>query len=107
MRMIAKGVTRIVLHMADQHIMPVSDVKRSVRGELQVYRPEVFVVRLYKILAMAAPVAGAIICQRMLFCAQEAYCIIDEKITLNIVGKMTARNKLKPGGRTHAMFFLY
>jgi hypothetical protein len=61
MYMIAKWVSGVVLHVTNQDVMPVGDIQGTIRGELQVYWPEVPVIRLYKILAMIAFITSAIV----------------------------------------------
>ena len=54
---------------------------------------------------MAAAKAGAIIKHLMLFCTQESDRIVDQKITLHFIGKMSAGDKFKSGGWSNFVFF--
>src|SRR5690606_28942133 len=103
MRMITKWVTRIVLHMSDQHIMPVGNIQRTIRSKFKIDRPEV-IVRLYEqILSVPAFITGAFVGKRMLLGSQETNGIVDQEIALHLIWEMATGYKFQPRGRSHTV----
>ena len=65
--LIAVWVTNVVLHVADDDVLPVGDIERSVAADLEVGRSEVAVAGDEQILGLSAPdVALVIIFHRVL-----------------------------------------
>src|SRR5690606_4515337 len=46
MRLVPIGITKVVLHVTDQRVVPVHDIKSSVRPELEGNRSEIAIGRL-------------------------------------------------------------
>src|SRR5690625_6520997 len=63
MSVIPKRIAGVVLHMPDQHVMPVCNIERAVGGELQIHRPEIGIISPEQILTVAAAVARSVILQ--------------------------------------------
>src|SRR5690625_7909378 len=89
MSVIPKRIAGVVLHMPDQHVMPVCNIERAVGGELQIHRPEIGIISPEQILTVAAAVARSVILQGVLLGAQES----DRKI-----GRASCRGRVRTGG---------
>ena len=89
--LIAVWVTNVVLHVADDDVLPVGDIERSVAADLEVGRSEVAVAGDEQILGLSAPdVALVIIFHRVLLDAKEANGVADEKVTVVFLWEMIA-----------------
>ena len=104
--MVAQGITGGVLHVADELVVPVHDVKRAVGSELQVHRPKVGIAGDKKVVPMAAAIAGSVIFESMLFGAEKADAVVQNVVALRFVREMTAGDKFQAGGWTDAVFSL-
>src|SRR5690606_7067184 len=67
MGMVAQWVTLVVLHVANQYVVPINDIQRAVGREFHVNGPEVRVVRLHQVLSMVTAIARSILHHSMLF----------------------------------------
>ena len=101
MDMVAHRVTRAVLHVPDERIVPVGDVQGTIRRELHGDRPEITVGRLQEVLAEGQGETGAILAHGMLLGAEEADGVIDQDIALDVVREMAAADELETGGGAH------
>src|SRR5690625_6085484 len=95
MSVIPKRIAGVVLHMPDQHVMPVCNIERAVGGELQIHRPEIGIISPEQILTVAAAVARSVILQGVLLGAQESDRIVNQEITLYFVRTVTAGYKIQ------------
>lgn len=93
MSVVAQGIAGGVLHVADELVMPVNNIKRSVGSKLQVHRPKIGIAGDKKIVPMAAAIAGSIVFQRVLFGAEKADAVVEDVVALRFVRKMTAGDK--------------
>lgn len=103
---IAQGIAGGVLHVADELVVPVHDVKRSVGGKLQVHRPKVGIAGDKQVLPMAAAIAGSVIFESVLFGAEKADAVVQNVVALHFVREMAAGDKFQAGGWTDAVFSL-
>ena len=102
MGLIAVWVTNVVLHVADDDVLPVGDIERSIAADLEVGRAEVAVAGDEQILGLSAPdVALVIIFHRVLLDAEEANGVADEKVTVVFLGndRWKGCHWNRPGGR--------
>ena len=106
MEMIPKGITGAVLHVPDQHVVPVYQVKGSVRGEFHIHRAEVAILAAYEIHPVLTGVAGGALIERVDFGPEKSNGVVDKPVSLHGVWKMTAGDKLQTRGRTNAVGFL-
>ena len=65
-REVAQGVTGIVLHVANQDIMPVDHIQRAIGSELEIHGTEIAIGRLQKIVTRGGLVARAIVLDAVL-----------------------------------------
>src|SRR3546814_3081068 len=99
--MVAERVAGGVLQMADQDVVPVNEVQGAVRSEFHVNRAEIAVIRNEEVLPVVAFVAGAIVFHCVLFHPQEADGIVDQQITLHLIGEMTAGYEFQARSEEH------
>ena len=85
MHMVTQGITCIVLHVADQYIVPVKEIQGSIWSKLHVHRAKVSVAALNQVLAMRTHIPGPIINHRMLLHPQESNRVVDQQISLNLI----------------------
>ena len=99
--MVAQWIAGVVLHVADQGVVPVDDVERAVGCEFEVHWAEVGIGGFEQILAKFGFVADSVIDDRMLFNSEKPDVVAKQHIALNFVGEMAGGNELKPGGGAH------
>ena len=98
---VAHRVAGAVLHMADEGVMPVGDVERTIRRELHGDRPEIAVGRLQEVLTEGQAEAGAILAHGVLLGTEEADGVVDQDVALDVIREMAAADELEAGGGTH------
>ena len=99
MGVVAVRVAERVLHVADQRIEPVDDVKRSIRPELEGDRPEIGVGRLQERLDRRARESRAVFLDAIPQNALEADVVVQKVVALGVVGEMTAVDQLAAARR--------
>ena len=102
---VAAGVTHIVLHVADDDVLPVGHVHGAVAADFEIRRAEVAIFgRLDEVLGFrAAHVAVFIGLHRVLLDAEEADGVEDEEIALIFLGKVWAGNHAVGGHGAHRL----
>ena len=88
--MVAVGIPGAVLHMADQSVLPVHHVKRTIGGEFQVGRSEVQVFGYEQVLAVLSREARVLVDHLVLFDTEEADVVVDQDAALHFIGKVPA-----------------
>ena len=101
MNVITQRISGIMLHVADQSIVPIGYVKRSIRGEFQIDRPKIQVVRRKQVLTPFGSETRSLLHQLMLFSSKEANSIVEKQVTLNVLRKVGAGYDLQAGCRAH------
>ena len=99
--MIAVGVTGVVLHVANQSILPIHHVKRTVGSKLQVGWAEVEVLGYQEIVTVFGGEAGVLIHHLVLLDAEKADVVVDQDVALNLVREMATGHELDPGSWAH------
>ena len=102
---IAIRVPGIVLHMADQNIVPVDQVKRTVRSKFHIHWPEVRIISRNQILAMFTLKTGFGSLHSMLLGSQKSNGVIDQKVSLNFIRKVAAGYEFQARSGAHLMSF--
>ena len=100
MGVVAHWIASAVLHVADEHIMPVGDIERAVGGKLHRDRTEITVLGLQQVLPESQFVACAVFRDSVLLRAEEADSVVDNQIALNVIGEMAAADEVQAGGWT-------
>ena len=96
---VAHRVAGAVLHVADERVVPVREVERTIGGELHRDRAEITVLGLQEVLAEGQLEARALLRNRVLLGAEEADRVVDQDIALDVVGEVAAAHELEAGGR--------
>ena len=100
---VAVGIACVVLHVADERIMPVDEVERAVRGELEVHRAEVAVGRGEEVAVGLAGEAGAVVGLLAEADAEEADGVADHEVALLRFREVTRRDEFGARRRTGAL----
>ena len=90
-------VAEVVLHVADDRVLPVEEVDGAVRPDLDVRRAEVRVGRGEDRLDLGAGEAGAVVLDLVLQDALEADHVGDEQVALVLLGEVPAGEDLDAG----------
>ena len=77
MNVVTQWVTGVVLHVANQNIMPVNDVQRAVRSKFHVNGSEISIFAHKQIHAVLAFKTRTVVLQSMLFHPQKSNRIVD------------------------------
>ena len=100
-RVVAVGVADVVLHVADDHVVPVGDVERAVGAHDRVGGPEVAVLALEERPHRGAPDLArlparvvAVAVEVILLHAEEPDRVADEEVLLHVVGEVRRRDDL-------------
>ena len=97
MLVIAIGVARAVLHVANEGIVPVDEIERSVGCEFHVDGSKVGIGSVNEILSEGAFESRAIVAESVLFGAEKSDGVIDENIALDLVGEVAAGDDFESG----------
>jgi hypothetical protein len=95
MGMIPVGIARIVLHVSDQRVVPIDQVKGTVWRKLEVDGSEIPVIGLQEVLSELRGIPRSILCQPMLLDPKESDVVPDKDITLHLVGEVSAAHDLE------------
>ena len=92
--MVAVRVARIVLHVANENVLPIDDIERAVGCKFKIDGPKVKVLGDKKILAKLRGEAGAVLDDLMLLGTEKTNGVIVEDITLHLFRKMATAHEL-------------
>lgn len=95
---VAIRIARVVLHVADEGVVPVHDIERAIGGELEVHGPEVAIGGGNQVGDEFALVASAVLADLAHAGAEEADAVADHEGTLMRVGEMAGGDELRAGG---------
>jgi hypothetical protein len=95
---VAVRVARVVLHVADQGVVPVDDIERAIGRELEVHRAEVAIGGGDQVSDQLALVAGAVFADLAHAGAEEADAVADHESALHVVGEVAGGDELGAGG---------
>ena len=86
------GIPNVVLHVTDDHILPIRDIERAILTELNVGRTEVFVLANQQVLDRLAPdIAGlGIPIELVLLKPEKADRVADQEIALQPIREVGA-----------------
>jgi len=101
MHVVAQRVTRVVLHVTDEDVVPVDDIKAAIRCELDVHGAEVAVFADEQILTEAGLPAGAVVFDFVLLDAEETDGVGEDDVALHFIGEVTRRDDLQAARRAH------
>ena len=88
MHVVAERVAGVVLHVADEDVVPVDDVEGAVGRKLEVHGAEVAVFALEEIVAELGLPAGAVVLDLMLLDAEESDGVCEDDVALHFVGEV-------------------
>ena len=103
MDVVAQRIAGVVLHVADEDVVPVDDVERAVGRELEVHGAEVAVGAFQQILAVRGFPAGAVFLDLVLLDAEEADGVAQQDVALDFIREMARRNDLDAGSGPHGV----
>ena len=95
---VAQRIARGVLHVADEHVVPVDDVEGAVGRELEVDGAEVSVGGLIRSWRLRLD-GGAVVDGVVLLDAEEADRVAGEEVALDFIGEVARGDELGAGGR--------
>ncbi len=101
-RMVSVRLAQIVLQVADQRIVPVDDVQRTVGTELQIHGPKVPVVARRPAVRSPGAQARAVFAKLVLQHHQVADHVVLEKVALGFRREVATRNELATRRRPRA-----
>src|SRR5437762_1298236 len=92
--MVAAGIAEVVLHVADDRILPFEEIDRAVRTHFDIRRPEIWIIRLHDWFDFGAPEPGVGVCDFVLKDAEEPDDVGNEKISLHGIRELSAGQNL-------------
>ena len=90
-----------MLHVPNERIVPIDDVKRTIRRKFQVRGSIVAVIRNNEIVTMLAGEPRAFLTDRVLLCPKKPNRIVEEVVSLHRVREVTTTNKFPTRSRAH------
>src|SRR5262245_7980868 len=102
MRAIAARIAKVVLHVADDRVVPIGEIERAVGSDFEVRRPEVRIAGGEQWLDFRGGKAGALVRYLVLQDALKANHVADEQSALHRLGKVAARKILDAGAGPRA-----
>ena len=100
---VAIRVTRVVLHVADERVVPVDEVERAVRREFEVDRAEVAVGGRDEVAVGLAGEAGAVVGLFAKTDAEESDRIADHEVALLRIGEVARGDEFCTRARAGAL----
>lgn len=100
MFVVAIWIAQMMLHVADDRILPIGEVHRAVRADVDGDRPKVWVAGTDQWIDCFAFETGAIFADFDTVNALEADDIAIEEVTLELGWEMAARKQARSGART-------
>src|SRR5215831_4688416 len=100
MGVIAIWITEMMLHMADDRVLPVAEINRAVRPNIHRYRAEVRIARTDERFERLAPQAGAVLADFDAVDSLEPDDVGVEKISLELFREKAAGEDGRAGART-------
>ena len=101
MVVVAVGIAGVVLHVTNQHVVPIDDVEGAIGGELEVDGAEVGIGAGEQILAEGGFPAGAVVLDLVLLDAEKADRVAKDKVALHFLGEVPGGDNFEPGGRAN------
>ena len=102
MRAVAERIADRILHVPDQRLLPVGEIKGAIGTELHVDGPEIGIVaedQRLDLLALETAAGGA---DLVLEHAKHPDGVVEQEAPLGLVGEVAARDKFAAAGRAHA-----
>ena len=65
--MISQRISGIMLHVSDENIVPIDEVKRAIRSKFHIHRPKISIGTYYQILPVFCFIPGATVPDFVLF----------------------------------------
>ena len=101
---IAAGIAQVVLHVADDRVLPVGEIDRPVGAHLQIGRPEIRIARRHDRLHLDRLwKRGVARLELILQNSLKADHVAHQQVALQVAGKMRAGEKLDAGAGAGAL----
>ena len=94
--MIPVGVPQVVLHVTDDRVVPVAEINRAIRADVDRGRAEVRVAGRNEVFECFAFEAGALLADLHAVDALEADDVAVQKISLKLLGEVAAGEEAGP-----------
>ena len=95
MHVVAQGIAGIVLHVANEDVVPVDHVQGAIGSELKIHRAEVAIAALQQVLPESGLPAGAVVHDLVLLDAEESDGIAQDDISLHFVREVAGGDDLQ------------
>ena len=104
MLVISVRVSHVVLHMPDDGILPVGDIKGTIASDFDIAGSEIRVARNDDWLDFLTGDVGAVVLDLVLQNPQKADAVADQEIALVLFWEQTARKDSRSGHRAYTHF---